>query len=63
MTEGHDSSRDYLREHAAKSNYHIAEAFNRRADEMISSGVAEEHPAVKHLRDRASTFFSSPENN
>ena len=54
---------EYLRQHAAKSNFHIAMAFDHKANELIARGHGEEHPAVMHLRDRAETFRSSPENN
>lgn len=54
---------EYLRQHGIKSNFHIATAFDRKADELIARGHDENHPAVVHLRDRAETYRTSPENN
>ena len=61
--ETRDLSTAYLRAHGHKSKFHIAKAFDMKADEVVAAGSYEGHPAVEHLRNQAELHRLVPENN
>lgn len=64
MDEKNLSAKEYANKYANVSNFHMAKAYDMKADELVAGGAHPEHPAVLHLRGRATMYRTfTPEAN